>query len=79
MIMYHLGPQLGVWIMQVSTFSRVLINRFHCISMILHAIVLVVTGLQRHPPPVAVKKPVSKPPPVAGNYINVLMYVLYST
>ena len=30
MIMYHLGPQLGVWIMQVSTFSRVLINRFHC-------------------------------------------------
>ena len=30
-IMYHLGPQLlGVWIMQVSTFSRVLINRFHC-------------------------------------------------
>ena len=31
MIMYHLGPQLGVWIMQVSTFSSVLINRFHCI------------------------------------------------
>ena len=30
MIMYHLGPQLGVWIMQVSTFSRVLINRFYC-------------------------------------------------
>ena len=30
MIMYHLGPQLGVWIMQVSTFSSVLINRFHC-------------------------------------------------
>ena len=29
MIMYHLGPQLGVWIMQVSTFSSVLINRFH--------------------------------------------------
>ena len=29
MIMYHLGPQLGVWIMQVSTFPRVLINRFH--------------------------------------------------
>ena len=23
MIMYHLGPQLGVWIMQVSTFSSV--------------------------------------------------------
>ena len=32
MIMYHLGPQLGVWIMQVSTFSSVLINRFHCIT-----------------------------------------------
>ena len=31
MIMYHLGPQLGVWIMQMSTFSSVLINRFHCI------------------------------------------------
>ena len=31
MIMCHLGPQLGVWIMQVSTFSSVLINRFHCI------------------------------------------------
>ena len=30
MLMYHLGPQLGVWIMQVSTFSSVLINRFHC-------------------------------------------------
>ena len=30
MIMYHLGSQLGVWIMQVSTFSSVLINRFHC-------------------------------------------------
>ena len=26
MIMYHLGPQLGVWIMQVSTFTSVLIN-----------------------------------------------------
>ena len=24
--------QLGVWIMQVSTFSNVLINRFHCIE-----------------------------------------------
>ena len=33
MIMYHLGPQLGVWIMQVSTFSSVLINRFHCIHI----------------------------------------------
>ena len=31
-IMYHLGPQLAVWIMQVSTFSSVLINRFHCIN-----------------------------------------------
>ena len=29
MIMYHLGQQLGVWIIQVSTFG-VLINRFHC-------------------------------------------------
>ena len=34
MIMYHLGPQLGVWIMQVSTFSSVLINRLHCIDNI---------------------------------------------
>ena len=34
MIMYHLGPQLGMWIMQVSMFSGVLINRFHCISML---------------------------------------------
>ena len=34
MIMYHLGPQLGVWIMQVSTFSSVLINRFHCIHKV---------------------------------------------
>ena len=33
MIMYHLGPQLGVWIMQVSTFSSALINRFHCITV----------------------------------------------
>ena len=33
MIMYHLGPQLGVWIMQVSTFSSVLINRFRCIKL----------------------------------------------
>ena len=33
MIMYHLGPQLGVWIMQASTFSSVLINRFHCIHI----------------------------------------------
>ena len=33
--MYHLGPQLGVWIMQVSTFSSVLINRFHCIYIVL--------------------------------------------
>ena len=30
MIIYHLGPQLSVWIMQVSTFSSVLINRFRC-------------------------------------------------
>ena len=30
MMIYHLGPQLGMWIMQVSTFSSVLINRFHC-------------------------------------------------
>ena len=29
-IVYHLGPQLGV--MQVSTFSSILINRFHCIA-----------------------------------------------
>ena len=25
-----MGPQLSVWIMQASTFSSVLINRFHC-------------------------------------------------
>ena len=30
MIKHHLGPQLGVQIMQVSTFSSVLIYRFHC-------------------------------------------------
>ena len=30
MMKHHLGPQLGVQIMQVSTFSSVLINRFHC-------------------------------------------------
>ena len=32
MIMYHLGPQLGVWIMQVSTFSNDTII-FICILM----------------------------------------------
>ena len=32
MIKHHLGPLLGVWIMQVSLFSSVLINRFHCIT-----------------------------------------------
>ena len=31
MIRHHLGPQPSVWIMQVSLFSSVLINRFHCI------------------------------------------------
>ena len=35
MIMYHLGPQLGVWIMQVPTFSSVMINRFHYIYILL--------------------------------------------
>ena len=30
MIRHHLGPLLNVWIMQVSLFSSVLINRFHC-------------------------------------------------
>ena len=30
MIKHHLGPWLGVQIMQVSTFSSVLINRFYC-------------------------------------------------
>ena len=39
-IMYHLGPQLGVWIMQVSTFSSVLINRFHCSTALKFANVL---------------------------------------
>ena len=38
MIMYHLGPQLGVWIMQVSTFSRVLIRgstvAFNCSNIL---------------------------------------------
>ena len=28
----HLGPQLSVWIIKVSSFSSVLINRFHCIT-----------------------------------------------
>ena len=36
-IMHHLGPQLGVWFIQVSTFSSVLINRFHCITSNLFA------------------------------------------
>ena len=31
MIKYHLGPQLSVWIMQVSLFSSLHINRFCCI------------------------------------------------
>ena len=35
MIKHHLGPSLSVWIMQVSRFSGVLINRFHCIAMLL--------------------------------------------
>ena len=35
----------------------------------MYAVVCVITGLQRHPPPVAVKKPVSKPPPIAGMYV----------
>ena len=30
----HLGPQLSVWIMQVSLFSSVHINRFHCTSIL---------------------------------------------
>ena len=30
MIKCTLGLQLGVWIMQVSLFSSVHINRFHC-------------------------------------------------
>ena len=28
---HHLGPQLSMWIIQVSLFSSVLNNRFHCI------------------------------------------------
>ena len=31
MIKHHLGLELSVWILQVSLFSSVLINRFHCI------------------------------------------------
>ena len=34
MIKHHLGPQLRVWIMQVSLFSSVLINRFHYITIL---------------------------------------------
>ena len=34
MIKCHLGPQLGVWIMQVSLFSSVYIDRFHCMRNI---------------------------------------------
>ena len=30
----HLGPQLSVWIMQMSLFSSVHINRFHCIAIL---------------------------------------------
>ena len=33
MIKCSLGLQLSVWIMQVSTFSSVHINRFHCIPV----------------------------------------------
>ena len=33
MIKHHLGPQLSMWIIQVSILSSVLINRFHCISL----------------------------------------------
>ena len=32
MIKCHLGPQLSDWIMQVSSFCGVHINRFHCTS-----------------------------------------------
>ena len=32
MIKCHLGPQLSDWIMQVSSFSGVHINRFYCTS-----------------------------------------------
>ena len=35
-IKHHLGPSLSVWIMQVSLFSSVLINRFHCTTCIAH-------------------------------------------
>ena len=33
MIKCHLGPPLSAWIMQVSSFSSVHINRFHCIAI----------------------------------------------
>ena len=32
MIKRHLGLELRMWIMQVSLFSSVLIDRFHCIG-----------------------------------------------
>ena len=39
----HLGPQLSVWFMQVSLFSSVHINRFHCITYTntVHTIIVV--------------------------------------
>ena len=33
MIKCHLGPELSVWIMQVSSFSSIHIKRFHCINL----------------------------------------------
>ena len=33
MIKCHLGPQLSVWIMQVSLFSSAHINKFHCVQV----------------------------------------------
>ena len=39
--MFHLGPQLSVWIMQVSIFSSVQINRFHCMIIAMVTRVLI--------------------------------------
>ena len=45
---YHLGPQLIGWIMQVSIFSSIHINRFHCTSYISLAYgIIIVTGFAK--------------------------------
>ena len=44
-ILYDKVSQLSVWIMQVSLFSNVHINRFHCIGYLLEFRILVTINL----------------------------------